>query len=69
MLQVKRQLCLLHPGRTDVSQEQTDIESFAVLEPKADGFRNFNNTHLLAEEMLIDQAQLLTLTAPELTVL
>jgi catalase-peroxidase len=59
------------PGRTDASQEQTDIESFAVLEPKADGFRNFNNTqnNLLAEEMLIDQAQLLTLTAPELTVL
>jgi catalase-peroxidase len=59
------------PGRTDASQEQTDVESFAVLEPKADGFRNFNNTqnNLLAEEMLIDQAQLLTLTAPELTVL
>ena len=59
------------PGRTDASQEQTDIKAFAVLEPKADGFRNYikekyDNT---AEEMLIDRAQLLTLTAPEMTVL
>lgn len=59
------------PGRTDATAEQTDIASFAVLEPKADGFRNYQkpgNT-LSAEEMLIDQAQLLTLTPPELTVL
>lgn len=59
------------PGRTDASQEQTDVESFAVLEPKADGFRNYKNSSYatLAEEMLIDKAQLLTLTAPEMTVL
>jgi len=59
------------PGRTDASQEQTDVESFAVLEPGADGFRNYFNTERAAsaEEMLIDKAQLLTLTAPELTVL
>lgn len=59
------------PGRTDASQEQTDIESFAVLEPQADGFRNYVKTKytVSAEEMLIDKAQLLTLTAPELTVL
>jgi catalase-peroxidase len=59
------------PGRTDASQEQTDIESFAVLEPEADGFRNYMKTQytVSAEEMLIDKAQLLTLTAPELTVL
>ena len=62
------------PGRTDASQEQTDVESFAVLEPKADGFRNFHGHegHELgrpAEELLIDRAQLLTLTAPEMTVL
>jgi len=59
------------PGRTDASQEQTDIESFAVLEPGADGFRNYFNPARTssAEEMLIDKAQLLTLTAPELTVL
>ncbi|MBK6380017.1 MAG: catalase/peroxidase HPI [Chitinophagaceae bacterium] len=59
------------PGRTDASQEQTDIESFAVLEPVADGFRNYkkNRSTASAEEMLIDKAQLLTLTAPELTVL
>ncbi len=58
-------------GRTDASQEQTDVESFAVLEPVADGFRNYkkNRSTALAEEMLIDKAQLLTLTAPELTVL
>lgn len=59
------------PGRTDATQEQTDVESFAVLEPNADGFRNyFKNKHTAsAEEMLIDKAQLLTLTAPEMTVL
>jgi len=59
------------PGRADASQEQTDVESFAVLEPAADGFRNyFKATHKAsAEEMLIDKAQLLTLTAPEMTVL
>ena len=59
------------PGRTDASQEQTDTESFAVLEPTADGFRNYKNTKhtVSAEEMLIDRAQLLTLTAPEMTVL
>lgn len=59
------------PGRADASQEQTDIESFAVLEPNADGFRNYFNSQRTAsaEEMLIDKAQLLTLSAPEMTVL
>jgi catalase-peroxidase len=59
------------PGRADASQAQTDVESFAVLEPGADGFRNyFEPKHTAsAEEMLVDKAQLLTLTAPELTVL
>jgi catalase-peroxidase len=59
------------PGRTDASQEQTDAESFAVLEPVADGFRNFQKTRyqVSAEALLIDRAQLLTLTAPEMTVL
>ena len=59
------------PGRTDASQEQTDVESFAVLEPAADGFRNYLKTQytVSAEEMLVDRAQLLTLTAPEMTVL
>jgi len=59
------------PGRTDASPEQTDVESFAVLEPAADGFRNYVKTKytISAEEMLIDKAQLLTLTAPEMTVL
>lgn len=59
------------PGRADASQEETDILSFAVLEPKADGFRNYlKPTHTAsAEEMLVDKAQLLTLTAPEMTVL
>lgn len=59
------------PGRTDASAEQTDIESFVVLEPKADGFRNYKNSKYsaLAEEMLVDKAQLLRLTAPEMTVL
>ncbi|WP_281226054.1 catalase/peroxidase HPI [Flavobacterium aquiphilum] len=58
-------------GRTDASQNHTDVESFAVLEPEADGFRNYMKTQftISAEEMLIDKAQLLTLTAPELTVL
>jgi catalase-peroxidase len=59
------------PGRTDASQEQTDIESFAVLEPVADGFRNYLKTKYVvsAEELLVDRGQLLTLTAPEMTVL
>jgi catalase-peroxidase len=59
------------PGRTDASQEQTDVESFAVLEPFADGFRNYLKAKypVSAEELLVDKAQLLTLTAPELTVL
>jgi hypothetical protein len=58
------------PGRTDASQEQTDAASFAVLEPKADGFRNYvSQIRRSAEEMLVDKAQLLTLTAPEMTVL
>ncbi|WP_199563247.1 catalase/peroxidase HPI [Runella aurantiaca] len=59
------------PGRADASQEQTDVESFAVLEPEADGFRNYAKTKytVSAEEMLVDKAQLLTLTAPEMTVL
>lgn len=59
------------PGRMDASQEQTDVESFAVLEPIADGFRNYAKRRyaLSAEALLIDKAQLLTLTAPELTVL
>ena len=58
-------------GRADATQEQTDVESFAVLEPKADGFRNYtaDKYSVLAEEMLVDKAQLLTLTAPEMTVL
>jgi catalase-peroxidase len=59
------------PGRTDASQEQTDVEAFAVLEPAADGFRNYLKTRFAipAEELLVDRAQLLTLTAPEMTVL
>ncbi|MFF7110597.1 catalase/peroxidase HPI [Pseudomonas sichuanensis] len=59
------------PGRVDASQEQTDVESFAVLEPLADGFRNFSKDRysVKAEKLLLDKAQLLTLTAPELTVL
>jgi len=58
-------------GRTDASQEQTDVASFALLEPQADGFRNYMKTHYTttAEEMLVDKAQLLTLTPPEMTVL
>lgn len=59
------------PGRTDASQEQTDAQSFKVLEPVADGFRNYLKTKysVSAEELLLDRAQLLTLTAPEMTVL
>ena len=59
------------PGRMDASQEQTDVVSFAVLEPAADGFRNYKRKGLQipAEELLVDRAQLLTLTAPEMTVL
>jgi len=59
------------PGRTDASQEQTDAASFSVLEPVADGFRNYLKTRyaVSAEELLVDRAQLLTLTAPEMTVL
>jgi catalase-peroxidase len=59
------------PGRMDASQEQTDVESFSVLEPEADGFRNYLKTKYTvpAEQMLVDRAQLLTLTVPEMTVL
>ena len=59
------------PGRTDASDEQTDVDSFSVLEPKADGFRNYLQAgqNRPAEELLVDRAQLLTLTAPEMTVL
>lgn len=59
------------PGRTDATQEQTDVEGFAVMEPLADGFRNYQKTTLSIrpEEMLVDRAQLLTLSAPEMTVL
>jgi catalase-peroxidase len=58
-------------GRTDASQDQTDVESFSVLEPIADGFRNYQKGHYTtsAEEMLVDKAQLMTLTPPEMTVL
>jgi catalase-peroxidase len=60
-----------YPGRTDATPEQTDVESFAVLEPCADGFRNYQKTRyaVTAEELLVDRAQLLTLSAPEMTVL
>jgi catalase-peroxidase len=60
-----------YPGRTDASQEQTDVHSFAVLEPAADAFRNYvkNGQTTPVEELLVDRAQLLTLTAPEMTVL
>ncbi|MCZ0211669.1 catalase-peroxidase, partial [Streptomyces sp. UMAF16] len=61
------------PGRNDAAQAHTDVESFAVLEPVADGFRNYKKANAAyaasVEEMLIDKAQLLTLTAPEMTVL
>jgi catalase-peroxidase len=59
------------PGRTDATQKQTDTASFAVLEPAADGFRNYvkNGSKATAEELLVDKAQLLTLTAPEMTAL
>ncbi|MEN9001616.1 MAG: peroxidase family protein, partial [Flavobacteriales bacterium] len=60
-----------NPGRMDATQEQTDVESFSVLEPMADGFRNYKQKDytLTTEELLVDKAQLLTLTAPEMTVL
>ena len=59
------------PGRTDASQEQTDVESFAVLEPTADGFRNYcaDGQPLRPETLLLDRANMLTLSAPEMTVL
>ena len=59
------------PGRTDASEEQTDAESFEVLEPQADGFRNYlkGKFSVKSEELLVDKAQLLTLTVPEMTVL
>lgn len=59
------------PGRADATQEHTDVDSFAALEPKADGFRNYakGKFAMMAEDMLVDKAQLLTLTAPEMTVL
>jgi catalase-peroxidase len=59
------------PGRMDASQEQTDVDSFSVMEPSADGFRNYQKTKyaVTAEELLVDRAQLLTLTAPEMTAL
>jgi catalase-peroxidase len=59
------------PGRTDATQEMTDVESFALLEPMADGFRNYLKTQytISTEELLLDKAQLMTLTAPEMTVL
>ena len=59
------------PGRTDASQEQTDVASFAALEPRADGFRNYlgGKQFMLPEEALVDRAQLLRLTAPEMTAL
>ncbi|WP_293781003.1 catalase/peroxidase HPI [uncultured Aeromicrobium sp.] len=60
-----------HPGRTDASQEDTDVESFAVLEPRADGFRNYlkDGAKLPAEQLLVDRAYMLNLSAPEMTVL
>ncbi|MPQ72303.1 peroxidase family protein, partial [Pseudomonas sp. MWU12-2323] len=60
-----------NPGRTDATQEQTDVESFGFLEPIADGFRNYSKGKytVSAEALLIDKAQLLTLSAPEMTVL
>ena len=60
-----------NPGRTDATQEDTDIQSFSVLEPKADGFRNYlkSDYSVRPEELLVDRAELLTLTAPEMTVL
>ena len=59
------------PGRTDATQEQTDVESFSALEPVADGFRNYQKQAyaVSSEELLLDRAQLMTLTAPEMTVL
>ena len=67
----RRRRCPFTPGRTDASQEQTDVESFAALEPTADGFRNYRGKghRLPAEYLLIDRANLLNLSAPEMTVL
>ena len=67
-----KEICIpFNPGRSDAIQDMTDVASFSVLEPKSDGFRNYAqfNNQLSEEEMLIDKAQLLTLTAPEMTVL
>src|SRR5690606_30597995 len=60
-----------HPGRTDATQDQTDVDSFGVLEPRADGFRNYlrDGEKLQPETLLLDRANMLTLTAPEMTVL
>lgn len=60
-----------HPGRTDATEDQTDIEAFEVLEPVSDGFRNYQKTKfsISPEHMLVDKAQLLNLTPPEMTVL
>ena len=70
-MQEKKLNYLFLPGRGDASQDQTDIHSFGLLEPQADGFRNYANSEssTQAEELLIDKAQLMQLTGPEMTVL